>query len=145
MQQVIGAGIMRGALSTCYGWTRLTAADRATTIRNWPIQSAGAEMLRLACGLMVEQGVTLCAPIHDAVMVESDADAIDDAVEVTRACMTTASATLLDGLVIGTDAAVVTWPGRYVDQPRGLAMWDKVIGIADRLDRQADCTAHQGD
>jgi DNA polymerase-1 len=133
VQQVIGAGIMRGSLSTCFGWTRLTASDRTTTIRNWPVQSAGAEMLRLACNLIVEHGVVLCAPVHDAVMVEADADAIDEIVAITRDCMATASATLLDGLVIGTDAAVVTWPGRYVDE-RGIAMWDTVIGILDRLE-----------
>ena len=44
------------------------------------MQSAGAEMLRLACNLIVEQGVTLCAPVHDAVLVEADADSIDEAV-----------------------------------------------------------------
>jgi hypothetical protein len=144
VQQVIGAGIMRGALSTCFGWTRFTMSDRVTTIRNWPMQSAGAEMLRLACNLIVEQGISLCAPIHDAVMIEADADSIHDAVAVTRDCMATASATLLDGLVIGTDAAIVTWPGRYADE-RGVAMWDTVIGIIDRLEHETYCAARGGD
>ena len=144
VQQVIGAGIMRGSLSTCFGWTRLTASDRSTTIRNWPVQSAGAEMLRLACNLIVEQGVTLCAPVHDAVLIEAAADSINEAVAITRDCMATASATLLDGLMIGTDVAVVTWPGRYADQ-RGIAMWDTVTGILNRLEWQADCAARGGD
>jgi hypothetical protein len=135
VQRVIGAAIMRGSLSTCFGWTRLTASDRTTTIRNWPVQSAGAEMLRLACNLIVERGVMLCAPIHDAVLIEADIDSIDDAVAITRECMATASATLLDGLEIGTDVAVVTWPGRYFDE-RGIAMWDTVTGILDRLEHQ---------
>ena len=100
--------------------------------------------MRLACNLIVEQGVTLCAPVHDAVMVESPAGSIDEAVAITRDCMATASATLLDGLVIGTDAAVVTCPGRYFDE-RGIAMWEKVNGIIDRLQRQADCAEHGGD
>jgi hypothetical protein len=30
--------------------------------------------------------------------------------------MDTASATLLDGLVINTDAAIASWPGRYADE-----------------------------
>ena len=133
VQQVIGAGMMRGSLSTCFGWARFTTSDRSTAIRNWPMQAAGAEMLRLACNLIVEQGVMLCAPVHDAVLIEADADSIDNAVAVTRRCMDTASATLLDGLVIGTDAAVVAWPGRYVDD-RGIAMWDKVMRILDELE-----------
>jgi DNA polymerase I len=139
VQRVIGAGIMRGSLSTCFGWTRLTTSDRTTAIRNWPVQSAAAEMLRLACNLIVEQGVTLCAPVHDAVLIEADAESIDDAVAIARDCMATASATLLDGLVIGTDAAVVTWPGRYADE-RGIEMWDTVMGILDRL----ELGGHQG-
>ena len=135
VQQVIGAGIMRGSLSTCFGWTRLTASDRTTAIMNWPTQSAAAEMLRLACNLIVEQGITLCAPIHDAVMIEAPAGSVDEAVAIARDCMATASATLLDGLVIGADVSVVTWPGRYVS-PRGIAMWDTVMGILDRLELQ---------
>ena len=144
VQQVIGAGIMRGSLSTCFGWTRLTASDRSTTLRNWPIQSAGAEMLRLAANLIVEQGVTLCAPIHDAVLIEADSDSIDEAVAITRDCMATASATLLDGLTIGTDVAVVASPGRYVD-PHGLAMWETVTNILEELVWEADCAAHGED
>ena len=50
-----------------------------------------------------------------------------------------ATATLLDGLVIGTDEAVVTWPGRYADE-RGIEMWDTVMGILDRL----ELGGHQG-
>jgi DNA polymerase I len=144
VQQVISAGVMRGSLSTCFGWTRHTMSDRSTSIRNWPMQSAGAEMLRLACNLIVEHDVMLCAPIHDAVMIEADADSIDDAVAVTRDCMSTASATLLDGLMIGTDAAVVTWPGRYADK-HGIAMWDTVTGILGQLEWQSDCAVHGGD
>ena len=135
VQQVIGAGVMRGSLSTCFGWSRQTMSDRSTSIRNWPMQSTGAEMLRLACNLIVEQGIMLCAPIHDAVLIEADVRSIDDAVATARDCMATASATLLDGLVIDTDVAVVTYPGRYADK-HGIAMWDTVMNILDRLEVQ---------
>jgi len=144
VQRVIGAGVMRGSLSTCFGWSRFTVSDRSTAIRNWPVQSAGAEMLRLACNLIVEQGITLCAPIHDACLVESAASDINEVVAVTRECMNTASATLLDGSVIGTDAAVVTWPGRYFDK-RGIEMWETVTGIVDELEWEAACTRDGGD
>ena len=92
----------------------------------------------------MEQGVTLCAPVHDAVLIEADTELIDEEVAVTRDCMAAASTTLLDGLVIGTEAAVVTWPGRYFDE-RGIAMWDTVAGIVDRLDREAGCAVDEGD
>ena len=57
--------------------------------------------------------------------------------------MATASATLLDGLEIGTDAVVVTWPGRYADE-HGIAMWDKVMNILGRLGWEAECDRHGG-
>jgi hypothetical protein len=41
--------------------------------------------------------------------------------------------------LIGTDAAVVTWPGRYFDE-RGITMWDTVAGILNRLEWEADRT-----
>jgi hypothetical protein len=35
------------------------------------------------------------------------------------------------GLDIRTDAEVVRWPGRYMDE-RGKEMWNKVVGLLDR-------------
>ena len=101
-------------------------------------------MLRLACNLVAEQDIMLCAPVHDAVLIEADADGIDEAVAITRDCMAAALATLLDGLVIGTEAAVVTWPGRYFDE-RGFAMWEMVANIVDRLEWAVSCDRNGGD
>ena len=133
VQQVIGAGIMRGSLSTCFGWTRDTTSDRTTAIRNWPIQSAGAEMLRLACNLIVEQDITLCCTGSRCCDDRVGRGSIDEAIAITRDCMATASATLLDGLVIGTEVAKVVYPGRYVDR----AAWDRDVGEGDRDCRPA--------
>ncbi len=35
------------------------------------MQAHGAEMMRIACVLAVERGLKLCAPIHDALLIES--------------------------------------------------------------------------
>src|SRR5262249_48045066 len=80
--------------------------------------------LRLACCLATERGVSVCAPVHDALLIEASADEITDAVAATQTAMADASRAVLD-VEVPTDAVVVHWPDRYAD-PRGAVMWDRV-------------------
>ena len=126
-QHVIDVGILTGRLSTVFGWPiHVTDNARPTALRNYPMQANGAEMLRLSCCLATEQGVAVCAPIRDALLVEGDIAGLDDVITTTRAAMAKASRDVLDGLEIGTDVSVVTYPDRYMD-PRGQTMWERVI------------------
>ena len=125
-EQVINAGLITGELSTVFGWTLRVLGDaRPTALKNYPMQANGAEMLRLACCLATERGISVCAPVHDALLVEGPAEDIDDVVAATCAAMAEASRVVLGGLEVGTDAAVVCWPNRYSD-PRGAVMWARV-------------------
>jgi hypothetical protein len=127
-------GELRGQLSTVYGWTMRVSQDtRPNSIRNFPMQGNGAEMLRLACAFATERGVRVCAPIHDAVLIESPTETIGDAVTSTRAAMSEAARAVLAGVDIATEASVVTWPDRYSD-PRGQVMWDRVMKLLDDYD-----------
>ena len=131
-ERVVNIGQLRGYLTTVFGWTlRTENALRPTTLRNFPMQSNGAEMLRLACCLATERGIAVCAPVHDALLVEGDADTIEDTVAATRAAMSEASRIVLDGLEVPTDATVIAWPERYSD-PRGREMWDRATEILAR-------------
>ena len=74
-EHVVDVGQLTGYLSTVFGWTlRTENTPRSTTLRNFPMQANGAEMLRLACCLATERGVEVCAPVHDALLIEGDAD-----------------------------------------------------------------------
>lgn len=120
---------LRGYLSTRLGWTLKTAPHhRPTAQRNFPMQGNGNEMLRLACCFATERGVQVVAPVHDAVLIESDADRINGAVVEMRTAMDQASRIVLDGLVVDTDVKIITWPDRYADK-RGRVMWSRVMGI----------------
>jgi DNA polymerase I len=44
--------------------------------------------------------------------------------------MSKAGRAVTGGLDIRTDAEVVRWPGRYMDE-RGRTMWDKVMSLLD--------------
>jgi DNA polymerase-1 len=125
-QHVVDTGMLGGRLSTVLGWTFYVGTHtRSTTLRDFPMQANGAEMLRLACCLATEAGIDVCAPVHDALLIEAPDGELDGAVVATRAAMAQASALVLDGPEIGTDAAVVRYPDRYTD-PRGTVMWARV-------------------
>ena len=96
---------------------------------NWPMQAHGAEMMRIACILAVERGINLCAPIHDALLIEASIDQIDAEVARLKACMSEASEAVLgDGRACRVDASIVRYPGRFMDED-GQAMWDQIMGL----------------
>jgi hypothetical protein len=128
------AGQLLGHMSTVFGWTLQTEnVTRTNSLRNFPMQANGAEMLRLACCLATERGIDVCAPVHDALLVESDVDMIEETVAATRAAMTEASRVVLDGVEIGTDAEIIRWPDRCAD-PRGAVMWERITALLDAFD-----------
>jgi hypothetical protein len=85
-------------------------------------------MLRLACCFLTEAGVRVCAPVHDALLVEAPAQGIEQAVATCQREMERASQLVLPGFPLRTEAKVVRHPDRYMD-PRGLAMWQLVFGL----------------
>lgn len=130
-QSAVDAAMLRGYLDTCFGWRlHVTGETLPTSLLNHPMQSHGAEMLRLACAFIDEAGIELVAPVHDAVLIEADADAIDAAVAETRRLMQRASRVILAGFEVRTDVEVVRYPDRYADE-RGKDMWARVQSILD--------------
>jgi len=96
------------------------------------MQANGAEMLRLACCLAVEAGIKVCAPIHDAILIEAPLDELDEIVRATQVLMAKASEIVLDGFSLRSEAKVIRYPDRYMDE-RGRAMWETVMGILSEL------------
>ena len=116
-------------LHTVFGWTvRIGSDANPRSLRNFPCQANGAEMLRLACCLAMERGVSIVAPIHDAVLIEGLEWEIDDAVAETQAAMAEASAVILDGFRLRSEAKIARWPDRYMDG-RGREFWGRVMSL----------------
>jgi hypothetical protein len=126
--------VLHGYLPTVFGWTEsVVEGFNPRSLRNFPMQANGAEMLRLACCFATERGIEVCAPIHDAILICAPLDRLDSDIAATRAAMTEASRIVLDGFELRTDVNVVRWPDRYMDKG-GQAMWDVVmakLGVAD--------------
>ena len=120
---------LEGKLHTTFGWTvNIGANTNPRFLRNFPMQGNGAEMLRLACCFTTEQGIRVCAPVHDALLIEAPLDMIEHAVATTQKAMARASALVLNGLKLRSDAKIIKSPDRYRDE-RGVVMWETVEGI----------------
>jgi DNA polymerase I len=121
--------VLRGELRSAFGWAvHVAAGANPRSLRNFPLQANGAEMLRVACCLLTERGVRVCAPVHDAVLVEAPCAEVGGAVADCRRAMAEASEVVLGGFGLRTEAKVVRCPDRYVDG-RGRAMWEAVWGL----------------
>ena len=84
-------------------------------------------MIRILA-LVLERGVSVLAPIHDALLVEGPEWEIEDAVAETQVAMAEASAIILDGFRLRSNARIVRWPDRYMDA-RGREFWGRVRAL----------------
>ena len=134
-QQQVDTAMLVGKLQTVFGWTIHTiGGDNPRSLGNFPMQANGAEMMRLACCLATEAGITVNCPVHDAVLIEADTEAIEATVEQTQTIMRDAARIVLDGFELESDAKIVSWPDRYHDEDRGRAMWGQVFRLASEAE-----------
>ena len=116
-------------LHTVFGWqVHVGPNSNPRSLRNFPMQANGAEMLRLACILATERGLEIGAPIHDALVLISPLDRLEEDADRTRAAMAEASRIVLRGFELRTDTMLLRHPDRYCD-PRGAVMWERVMGL----------------
>jgi DNA polymerase I len=128
--------VVHCVLSTVFGWTVHVAGEfNARSLRNFPMQANGAEMLRLACCLATERGIEVCAPVHDAVLICAPIRRIKADIAATQAAMAEASRIVLGGFELRSEATLVRWPHRYMDG-RGKVMWDRVAGLLNATNRK---------
>jgi hypothetical protein len=131
----VDQAMLTGALHTVFGWhIHIGENSNPRSLRNFPMQANGAEMLRIACCLATERGIEVCAPVHDAVLISAPLNHLDGDIAQMRVAMAEASRAVLDGFELGTDVNVIRWPARYTD-PRGAVMWDRVAKLLD-IDQQ---------
>ena len=134
-----------GMMRTVYGWQCATGITEFSenTIRNWPIQSTCPDIFRLAYVWGTRHGLTLIAPVHDAVLLEAPEDRIEADVALMREIMRRASRVILnptaDGTIeLRTDYKIIRYPDRFTD-PRGTELWETVLKLlAERRARMAE-------
>jgi len=133
--------MLHNKLWTVFGWPiQVGPKANPRSLANFPMQANGAEMLRLACSLATESGITVCAPVHDAVLVEGHLDEIADTVRQTQDAMEQASEIVLGGFKLRSDAKIITAPDRYMDE-RGIRMWNEVWALLKERGPAHPCDA----
>ena len=113
-------------LSTPFGWVmQCPPGINPRTVRNFPIQSTGSEILHVACVMAERRGIQVVAPVHDAIMAEAPIDQVDDVSAALDRVMRDAAAVVLRGYELPTEAQLIRPGGRYFDD-RGEEMWRTV-------------------
>jgi DNA polymerase-1 len=127
--------MLYGKLTATFGW-QVHVGTRANprSLRNFPVQANGAEMLRLGCILCRERDVQICAPVHDASLIEADIDAIHQAAAACQQAMSDASAVVLGGFRLRTDVKIITKDNPF-DDPRGRRMWEIISKLITNDDQ----------
>lgn len=128
---VVDHAMLTGSLQTVFGWpVRLGDHPNPRSLRNFPCQANGSEMLRLAACFATEQGIEVCALIHDAVLIAAPIDRLEQDVRRMQDHMAMASRIVLDGFELRTDVHLVRHPERYHDD-RGVVMWNQVMKLIE--------------
>jgi DNA polymerase I len=130
----LDSAMLTDSLHTVFGWhVHIGAAPNPRSLRNFPMQANGADMMRLAACLATERGIEVCAPVHDAFLICAALDRLDADIAAMRAAMAEASRVVLGGFELGTDVSVTRWPARYMDG-RGRVMWRRVTELLNLAD-----------
>jgi DNA polymerase I-like protein with 3'-5' exonuclease and polymerase domains len=133
----VSAAMLASKVQTVFGWQQRIGKDsNPRSLMNFPMQANGAEMMRIAAIAATESGIRVCAPIHDAFLIEAPLDTLDNQVARMQDIMSTAGRSVTGGLDIRTEAEIVRWPDRYMDE-RGQPMWERVVKILNDLNREA--------
>ncbi|MBV8095530.1 MAG: hypothetical protein JOY71_23320 [Acetobacteraceae bacterium] len=132
----VTSAIITGRQRTVFGWNRWVQRDcNERSLRNFYAQAHGAEMMRVAAIAATEAGIEVACPVHDAFLLVAPLSRLDEDVAHMRELMTKAGQAITGGMPIRTDAEVVRWPDRYMDE-RGAGMWQRVTRLLESNEEQ---------
>jgi hypothetical protein len=137
---MVTAAMLGRRIESVFGWPlRITTSPNQRTLYNFPMQSGGAEMIRLAAVRLVEAGIIPCMLVHDGILFEeTDPERIEQAKQIMRQ----AGRDVCSGFEIGVDVdQMLTGGARYRDKrPMAQTMWatiEDVLTAIGALKRRA--------
>jgi DNA polymerase I len=115
-------------LESVFGWPlHISTSPNKRTLYNFPMQSGGAEMLRLAAMRLCDAGLVPSMLVHDGILLEVETEEqIAQAMDIMRG----AGRDVCDGLEVGVDVdQKLTEGARYRDKrPVAKKMWATMEG-----------------
>ena len=130
---VMTAMLQRRIESSFSGWSlRITTSPNQRSLCNFPMQSGGAEMLRLAAWRLVEAGIVPCMLVHDGILFEeTDRERIEHAREIMRQ----AGRDVCGGFEIGVDTDQMLIGGARYSDKREVAkqMWETIMSVLETV------------
>jgi hypothetical protein len=124
----VQTAMLERRIESVFGWPlRISTSPNKRTLYNFPMQSGGAEMLRLAAWRLCEAGIVPIMLIHDGILFEeTDPENIEHAKEI----MLATGRDVCDGFEIGVDEDQRLSSGaRYYDKrPMAQKMWNTIMG-----------------
>jgi DNA polymerase I len=126
-ENVVETAMLERKIESVLGWPLyISTSPNIRTLYNFPMQSGGSEMLRLAVWRMCEAGIVPIMLIHDGILLEeTDPERIEHAREI----MLQAGRDVCDGFEIGVDVDQLLKGGaRYYDKrPMAKRMWATIM------------------
>jgi hypothetical protein len=127
------AMLERVIVSEFDGWPlHISTSPNKRTLYNFPMQSGGAEILRLASNRLCDAGLVPSMLVHDGILFELDTEEqVQHAIEI----MQMAGREVCGGLELGVDIDQKLLEGkRYCDKrPVAIKMWDVIMGVLREL------------
>jgi DNA polymerase I len=129
---VVRAAILNGRCISRHGWVfTVRPPFNIRSLRNWPIQTMGADIMRCACIFADRLGIEMLATAHDGILIQASEDQIECAAVDMLRCMKDASRILLDGFELRVGTPEIRRHGeRFVEgrAKRTLAVVDRFLG-----------------
>jgi DNA polymerase-1 len=118
----------QGWIRTRYGWkAQVYSSTKVTTLLNWSIQAAGADVLRLATILLVEAGFEVLTTCHDSLLLSVPEEQVEAGqAELVRVMQ--GAGEIAVGIPIRVDVQVVK-PGERLLTADTRQMWERVMSL----------------
>jgi hypothetical protein len=118
-------------IESVFGWPlHISTSPNRRTLYNFPMQSGGADMLRIATVRLCDAGIVPVMLVHDGILLEADnSEQIELAIEI----MGSAGRDVCNGLDIGASVDKhLTGGARYRDErPMAIKLWDTIMSALE--------------
>jgi hypothetical protein len=124
---MVQTAMLDRCIESVFGWPlRISTSPNKRTLYNFPMQSGGAEMLRLAACRLCEADIVPVMLIHDGILLETTSMG---QVEHAKEIMQQAGRDTCDGIEISVDVDQMLVGGaRYCDKrPVATKMWETIM------------------